>query len=360
MPNTTPKPLAALIERYLTQGDFAGVAVLAARDDELVVEYYTGEAAPGLPVTRETLWPIASISKVYTAAAIMRLVELGEVTLNTPVTMLLPAFHGEGREDVRLRHLLTHTAGMIYESPQMEQRLRNQVPLEELLAEALISPLLFAPGTAVAYADYHYLVAGAMAERATGTPFPELLHDLIIRPMSLDMTFFPPAADVHVAEVRGVLAEGSAGAMYNSHYARELAHPAFGVVSSGRDMQRFAQHFMPGGPRVLSEPTVRAMTKDQTGGVLGTHSWLSGLGTEGHVPWGIGWALQTAYTPALFSELLSFETFGHGGASGCQLAADPEQGLIVAVLTNTHLRMGHEPWYRRLQSMITCTVASIA
>jgi CubicO group peptidase (beta-lactamase class C family) len=102
------------------------------------------------------------------------------------------------------------------------------------------------------------------------------------------------------------------------------------------------------------------MTSDQTGGVLGTHSWLSGLGTGGRVPWGIGWALQTPHTPALFSELLSFETFGHGGASGCQLVADPEQGLVVAVLTNTHLRTGHEPWYRRLQSMINCTVASIA
>ena len=113
MPDTTPKPLTALIERYLAQGDFAGVAVLAARHGELMVEHYAGQAAPGLPVARETLWPIASISKVYTAAAIMRLVELGELTLNTPVTMLLPEFRGQGREDVRLRHLLTHSAGMI-------------------------------------------------------------------------------------------------------------------------------------------------------------------------------------------------------------------------------------------------------
>jgi CubicO group peptidase (beta-lactamase class C family) len=70
--------------------------------------------------------------------------------------------------------------------------------------------------------------------------------------------------------------------------------------------------------------------------------------------------LQTAHTPALFSELLSFETFGHGGASGCQLVADPEQGLIVAMLTNTRLRTGYEAWYRRLHSLINCTVASIA
>jgi hypothetical protein len=69
---------------------------------------------------------------------------------------------------------------------------------------------------------------------------------------------------------------------------------------------------------------------------------------------------QSAQTPALFSELLSFRTFGHGGASGCQVVADPEQGLVVVVLTNTHLRVGYEPWYARLQSMIACTVASIS
>ena len=68
---------------------------------------------------------------------------------------------------------------------------------------------------------------------------------------------------------------------------------------------------------------------------------------------------QSAQTPALFSELLAFPTFGHGGASGCQVVADPEQGLVV-VLTNTHLRVGYEPWYARLQSMIACTVASIS
>src|SRR5262249_60163668 len=128
---------------------------------------------------------------------------------------------------------------------------------------------------AVAYADYHYLVAGAVAERATGTPFPELLRNLIIRPMSLEMTFLPPAADARVAEVRGVLAEGTAGAMYNSRYARELAHPAFGVFATARDLASFGSLFTPGGSPVFSRVCVRAMTTDQTAGVPGTHPPLN-------------------------------------------------------------------------------------
>jgi CubicO group peptidase (beta-lactamase class C family) len=349
-----------LIERYLVQGAFAGAAVIAAREGEVLVEHYAGEAAPGLAAGPATLWPIASISKVYTAATLMRLVELGEITLNTPAHQLLPGFTGEGREDVRLRHLLTHTSGMIYESPEMEARLAAQLPLDALVAEALAAPLQFTPGTAVSYADYNSLLAGQLAERATHTPLPELMRALLLAPMGLGATFFPPAPDAATAQVRGVLAEGSDGAMYNSRHALGLAHPAFGVVASARDLLRFALHFMPGGPRVHAEATVRAMTRDQTGGVPGIHPSLRGFGASAHIPWGLGWALQTADVPALFSELLSFRTFGHGGASGCQLVADPEQGLVVAVLTNTHLRTGRERWYARLQSLINCAVASMA
>jgi CubicO group peptidase (beta-lactamase class C family) len=148
--------------------------------------------------------------------------------------------------------------------------------------------------------------------------------------------------------------------MYNSPYGRSLAHPAFGVVASARDVARFAMHFMPAGPRVLSEPTVWAMTHDQTAGVPGQYLIIDGYGRQPQHAWGIGWALQTAQTPALFSELLSFDSFGHHGASGCQVLADPHQDLVVVVLSNTHLNTGMDRWYDRLQAIAACTIAGVA
>ena len=357
-----PDALTSVLRSFIAQDEFAGAAIVVLHRGECVLEYYAGQASPTVVANRETLWPLASISKVFSAATIMRLVEMGVLTLNTRATSVLPEFCGDNREEVRVRHLLTHTAGMIYESPQMAERLRNHTALADMYAEALTSPLLFAPGSQLSYSDYHWLLLATMAERLTGTPFADLMCQLILAPMGLTQTFFPTAHTTtpdHVAYVRGVLSEGTSGAMYNSEYGRGLAHPAFGVTASARDLARFAWHFMPGGPRVLSDPTVRAMTRDHTTGVPGSYPIITGLGNNPRHAWGLGWALQTASTPALFSELLSFETFGHHGASGCQVMADPTQELIVVALTNTHLNTGIDRWYNRLQAIAATTIAGV-
>ncbi len=75
--------------------------------------------------------------------------------------------------------------------------------------------------------------------------------------------------------------------------------------------------FMPGGPRFLSDATVRSMTTDQTGGVPGIHPSMKGFAADVRIPWAIGFALQTAQVPGLYADLASFQTFGHGVARGC-------------------------------------------
>ena len=160
-----------------------------------------------------------------------------------------------------------------------------------------------------------------------------------------------------MALIRGSLAEGTDGDMYNSAYGRDLAHPAFGVCATTPDLARFGSMFMPGGPRFLSEGAVRAMTTDQTGRVPGIHPSMKGYAADVRVPWAIGFALQTERVPGLYSDLSSFQTFGHGGASGCALVCDPTCGVVVSVTTNTHLREGREPWTRRIQSIVNAVFA---
>lgn len=357
---TAPTGVSAVVDRYIRQNEFTGAAVLAYKHGALVCEHYAGQAAPGVAATADTIWPLASISKVYSAATIMRLVEMGELTLNTRAHSIIPSLIGAGREDIRVRHLLTHTAGLMYESPAMADRLRAHTSLSDMLDEGIESQPLFAAGTQLSYSDYHWLILAEMAQLITGKTFSTLVHELLLTPMGLHKTYFPVGSNGPIASVRGALAEGSDGDMYNSAYGHQLAHPAFGVVANARDVARFALHFMPGGPRVLSDPTVWAMTHDQTAGVPGAYPVITGIGAHPQHAWGIGWALQTARTPALFSELLSFDTFGHHGASGCQVMADPAQGLVVVTLTNTHLNTGMDRWYERLQSIAACTIAAVS
>src|SRR5436190_7508031 len=103
------RPVRGLIERYVREGQVDGAAVAIARRGEIVAQLAVGEAAPGRAAGPDVLWPLASISKLYTAAMVMALVEGGLFTLMTPVASVLPDFTGEGRERATLRHLLTHT-----------------------------------------------------------------------------------------------------------------------------------------------------------------------------------------------------------------------------------------------------------
>ncbi len=351
----------SLIDQYIAEDSFAGAALIAAQHGEIIHEHYAGEARPGLPSSSDVLWPLASISKLYTAAMVMRLVEQGTLTLNRSVCDVLPEFIGEGRAEVRLRHLLTHTSGLIYESPEMEQRLIAQTPMEELINEAYRAPLLFKPGSSISYADYNYLLAGHMAEVASGVPFISLVDQLLIEPMKLlNTSMSPPAAEhEHIAYVSNVMAEGTVGAMYNSAYALGLGHPAFGTVASARDLLRFGLHFAAGGPRIHSSATLRAMTSNQTGGVIGSHVAMGGISPDARPAWGLGFMLQTAAVPSLFCDLASPQSYGHGGASGCQLVIDPMADVVIAVLSNTHLRAGRERWSARMQSILNSVFAML-
>jgi CubicO group peptidase (beta-lactamase class C family) len=136
-----------------------------------------------------------------------------------------------------------------------------------------------------------------------------------------------------------------------------LAHPAFGVVATASDLARFALHFMPGGPRIHSEAMVAAMTRDQTGGAPGSHPAMQGYSVGAPMPWGLGWYLQRPSTPSVLVDLASFSAFGHGGASGCLLVADPEQQLVVAIVSNTHVRTGADRWRMRLQALANLAFA---
>ncbi len=346
------------IERFVAAGELDGLAMAVALGGSIVAEVYAGSAAPERQAVETTLWPLASISKTYTAAAVMALVERGDLTLSLPVRALLPAFDGDGRENVRLGHLLTHTSGLIYESPRMEALLREQTPLAAMVDEAYTHPLRFAPGTKHSYSDYGYALAARMAEVATGTPFPALLRALVLEPASLRDTFLPPREEAYVrlAYVRGALAEGTEGAMYNSPYALALAHPAFGVVASVRDLLRFGLLFAPGGERrILSGATIAAMTTPRTQPAI--FDTLDRFAPHSQAPWGLGFS--TGGYPGTGEDLVSSAAFGHDGASGCVLLVDPAYDLTLALVSNRHVLSGPDRWHYRIGSIVNGVIAAL-
>jgi CubicO group peptidase (beta-lactamase class C family) len=346
-------PVVARLERFVADEESDGAALAVAVDGEPVAEWYAGDARPGVVAGPEVLWPLASISKLYTAATVMAMVERGDLYLAMRPGQILSGFdteRGDQRGDINLRHLLTHSSGLIYESPNMEELLIDQAPLDDIIAEGMTYPLQFAPGAGDQYSDYGFLLLGEIAATVTSVPFPDLVRDLILEPAGLRSTSMQPEPTdfSRIAQVPGSFGWGTDGSMYNSPYALRLGHPAFGVVASLNDLLHFGLLFARGGTladrRVLAPATVSAMTSNHTT-------------QPGMPPRGLGFMLNPSATA--MGDLLSPSSYGHGGASGCTLVVDPDAGVTIAFVSNRHVNAAPETFYRRISIPINLVLAAL-
>jgi beta-lactamase class C len=349
--------VAGLIDRVVSTEGVPGAGVTVLVGGEVALEHYAGEAEPGTPAGPETLWPVASISKLFTATMIMRLIEQGELPLITRARSVLPRFDGGGKEQITLRQLLTHTSGLPHEPPQIARLLAARTPLEEIVETAYALPLEFPPGTNQRYSDLGFAVAGRMSAVAMQADFSNLVRELVLEPAGLIDTFLPAPADVspRIAYVSGVLGEGTDGAIYSSAYGRGLAHPAFGAVATLPDLLAFGALFTPHAARpLLSGAGLATMTSDQTcGDEPGQHV----IPPAGVIhPWGIGFMLKGR---AATMELVSPASFGHWGGSGCILWIDPVHDAVVAFVSNLHVRADPDEFVPRLTRVVNATLAAL-
>ncbi|RIK45163.1 MAG: hypothetical protein DCC58_07345 [Chloroflexi bacterium] len=343
----------ARIERLVSDGETDAAALAVGVAGQPVAAWYAGHARPELPAGPHVYWPLASISKLYTAATVMALVERGELYLSLPVHLVLPEFAGDGsdrRDAITLRQLLTHTSGLLYESPNMEELLIDQTPLDALIAEGQQYPLDHAPGSAHQYSDYGFALLGKVAATVTGVPFPELVRSLVLEPAGLQHTSLQPAPEwfPFIAQAPGAFGWGTDGAMYNSPYALRLGHPAFGVVATLADLLRFGLLFanrgMLDGYRVLSRSTVRAMTSNH-------------VSIPGAPAWGLGFELDAAASGE--GDLLGPGSFGHGGATGCTLWHDSSAEITIAFVSNRHYNLNPVSFARRLSIATNGVLAAL-
>lgn len=370
-----------LIERWVARGVVPGAAALVARGGQIVGEAYVGDRATGHPADSETIWGLASVTKPFTAAAVMLMVERGLIALDEPLAALLPEFLDApetlfDRHAVTLRHLLAHCSGLPGISPDNFDLRRAHQPLEAFVASFRRQPLLFAPGTLHYYSNPGILMAAEVVGRAlTGTlrrPVAEpavgqyhtFVHQQILAPlgMAASSLLLPPEWSERIAHVAGTGQEGEDWEMANSAYYRGLGIPWGGLFSRPRDLVRFVDCALPAaggrqrightdpvlpGARILSTATTRAMTTIQFAPPDAPADLAPELrdGTppviiRPEVAWGIGWEIKGTKRPHPSGDLTSSATFGHLGSTGTMVWADPETDIVCILLTNRTLASG--------------------
>jgi D-alanyl-D-alanine carboxypeptidase len=308
----------------------AGFSVAVVRHGRLVLAKGYGYAnlAERVPAFATTIYRLASITKEFTAAAILHLTERGRLTLDDPIGDYLPDYPGDGRQ-ITIRQLLSHTSGLSAAtvSPLLEESGGVGIDRNELIDLVAAQPLDSEPGSEHSYSNVGYILLGLLIEHVTGTAYADYVQNEILRPLGLDRTFQCPD------EQRPDNAWAHGYDIQYGNWPRALRlgrSPTFidpppidmGVVSSAgalcstaTDLARWPgllRSFLdPGSFREMSRPTVLAD------------------GTE--VPYGLGLQIRT---------FGSHRAVSHGGVVNgfVSLVADfPQDDLSVAMLVNTRL-----------------------
>ncbi|TDD18291.1 serine hydrolase domain-containing protein [Nonomuraea diastatica] len=276
----------------------------------------------GVEVTTDSVFLAGSLAKLYTATLVMRLVDSGDLELDTPVVSVLPEFgtpDPEATGAITIRRLLSHTAGMTndftYDSGRGDDCLARYV---EAVKEV---PLDCPPGTALSYGSAGYAVLGRVIEVLTGQTWDQALKDRLFVPLGLEHSMTLPEEALRFRAAMGHL-DGPAPVW---DLMPRSAGPYGRVIVSAGDVARFAQMHLNGGlardgSRVLSTEAVAAMQRRHADS---PDKWS--MSADG---WGLGWTLH---------DWNGVAGYGHDGSAVTQhayLRVIPHAGVAVVLLAN--------------------------
>ena len=311
-------------------GEVAGVVTLVTTPETTIHWEATGCARllPETPMRRDAVFFLASITKVFTGVAVLMLQDEGRLDVNDPVAKYLPEFAelktaaGEPA-DITIAHLLTHRSGLA--DTKVADYGKAGPDLAGLLAARLpLGPVASAPGGRWNYNSFAFDVAGRIVEVVSGRTFDAFLEERLFAPLGLgDTTFYPDAAQ------RRRLADfyeknRHTGALERRETwsglplpvrGRFPPLPGGGLFSTAGDLARFCRMLLRRGEldgrRYLSERAFQLLTTIQTGDE-----------PSGPRGWGLGPGVIRGPGDGLAGQM-GAGSFGHAGASGCELIVDP-------------------------------------
>lgn len=331
--------VAGLVEGIRARTGIAGVIVSVVKDNRVMLATGYGDAVIAPPRAADgdtTMFRIGSIAKTFTYTAAMQLVERGVITLDDPVNTHLPEsirVPDDGfAEPVRVRHLLTHTAGfedsalghLFVRDPALD------LPLDDYLARHRPARVR-APGVTAIYSNYSVALLGALIAHVSGLSFEDYIERNLTGPLAMGRTTFrEPLADADPRRIDPVLATDiatgyrRAGGTFVAGEFEHIAHgaPAGSASSTARDLSRWMRVHLNGGEldgvRILSADNALRMREI----LFRNAPDVAGIGHG---------FLTDQYGPHF--------AYGHGGAtlmfhSGMALLPDRNLGVFVSANTD--------------------------
>lgn len=314
------------IQEELVSQSIPGFSMAIVRGREVVYANgfgVTNKEEGGVPVTANTLFRIGSLSKPLTATAIMRLVDLGKLNIDVPIQSYVPFFtlqDAAAAQTITLRMLLSHTAGLpdgtdmvgSRDLDALEQYIKQDVPQLTLIAP---------PGLIFSYSNHGYNIAGYVAEYVTKTYFPDLMQEILFKPLGMLRTFYDPLMAMTFPLALGHERTESSEVVVRPFYDNAANYPSWFAMSTALDYAKFLLLHLQAG-RIDDQPilTASAIDEMQTSQVSRYNLQQLGCGLS-----------------FITERYKGIQTIRHGGAIGTYtsfMLAAPEQDLAIVTMSS--------------------------
>ena len=296
-----------LMQRRATQ-DGPGLTVLIAKGDKAIFRSARGRAQIelGVPLSPDKVFRIASITKMFTAAMVLKLAALGQLSIDDTLAKYLPDFPSAGQ--ITLRQLLGHTSGVSDIVSDVQPGFsRRDVDTATLIAEIRKRPPDFSPGARWAYSNAGYILLGAVIEKVTGKPWHEAMRGELFDAAKLHRTGYGSHSTLIAGRVSGYTTDAQTQQVANASFINSsVPAAAGGLVSDADDLWRWMRALAAG--RVIGQDGFKQMTipGPELPGVspmyrygLGMYLWrVRGSTMVGHTGQINGFASFVGYLPA--------------------------------------------------------------
>jgi CubicO group peptidase (beta-lactamase class C family) len=256
------------LDELASNGGFRGAARIEVGSSLLLDRAYSEDGA-GVPLTTGTAFQVASVSKSFTAACVLRLANQGLLSLDSALSAFLDTPPPSWR-DITIRHLLTHTSGLVHWPDVAGHDHYHPVARAELIARFAAMPLRFRPGGGWSYSSPGYVLLAHVVEVVTGEPYPSVLEREVLRPLGLGQTRAgEPATGVTAAH-------GSRGGEPAPSFDLSVNVGTGDVWSTTADVARWPRALASFAPEVYSRQAAVADEQDGLTDVAYGYGWFTG------------------------------------------------------------------------------------
>ncbi len=290
----------------------ASIAIVTNKGVIKTSAYGTAVIQHNVPAKVETVYEIASLTKQFTAMAVLMLCDEGKLDLDHPISRYIESAPPKWR-GITIRHLLTHTAGFPSEDEifaSLKNKWRRYMPKEVMLASAIADPIRSAPGERYLYSSEGYFLAALAVEKASGMTFRQFMRQRIFEPLGMDRTIMHDEITITANEINGYSLKNGKVVNIWRDCVEEVAG-GWGMFSCIPDLIRWDQALRD--RKLMSKRSYQEMF---TKGKLAD-------GTS--FRYGLGWFLP---------ERKGIPYQYHSGITGTEILRIPSRGITVIALTN--------------------------